>query len=347
MMEQRNELDKSTERFEVSVVEAQSRAEIDTQIATAKHFPRNVQKVYSVALQTVESSRDIAEACFYTLPRGGKNIVGPSVRLAEIMATSWGNLRVKTTIVDEGRDCVICQATCIDLETNVGVSTEVRRRIRDAKGERFNDDLITVTTNAASAIAFRNAVFKVIPGVFVQPIFERARQLAVGRETELDARRAKCVKYFESLGVPSPVLLKHLGKLKVNDIKLEDIEYLLGVQNALKEGETSVEDVFQFTRDGKPMDPASQASGKSTLNEVAEQARAKATAANKPANAAKSEAPPAAEPVPDENGEIPDDGEGLTDEDSAPWDGPRFGEDDDPPAAAPTPATADSEPTLC
>jgi hypothetical protein len=331
-MTERRDIDQTNERFEVSVVEAQSRAEIDIQIATAKHYPRNVQKVYSSALQTVESSREIAEACFYTLPRGGKNIVGPSVRLAEIMATNWGNLRVKTTIVDEGRDSVICQATCIDLETNVGVSTEVRRRITDSKGKRFNDDMITVTTNAASAIAFRNSVFKVIPGVFVQPIFERARQLAVGKETELDSRRAKCVKYFESLGVPATILLKHLGKLKVNDIKLEDIEYLLGVQNALKEGETSAEDVFQFTRDGKPMDPAA-AGGKGSLNEVAEQAKAKAK--TKTPAKAKAEAP--AEPIPDENGEIPDDGEGL---DEIP-----FGDPDEPPSE-PEPANADDPDAL-
>lgn len=43
-----------------------------------------------------------------------------------------------------------------------------------------------------------------------------------------------------------------------------------------------------------------------------------------------------AEPVPDEDGVISDDGEGLTEEDTAPWDGPKFGEDE--------PAT---EPTLC
>lgn len=336
MSQNRRDNDQTTERFEVSVVEAQSRAEIDIQIATAKHYPRDIKKAYSGALQTVETSREIAEVCFYTLPRGGRNIVGPSVRLAEIMATSWGNLRVKTTIVDEGRDSVICQATCIDLETNVGVSTEVRRRITNAKGERFNDDMITTTTNAASAIAFRNAVFKVIPGVFVQPIFERARELAVGKETELDTRRAKCVKYFANLGIPAPVLLKHLGKLKVNDMRLDDIEYLLGIQNALKEQETTVDDVFAMTRDGKPMEPASQAPGKATLNDIAEQARGKSTASKKPG---KAKTKPAVEPEPDENGEIPDSGEGLTEEDTAPWP-----ESDQ---TAPASASDDDEPTLC
>lgn len=336
--ETRRETDQTTERYEVSVVEAQSRAEIDIQITTAKHYPRNIQKVFSSALQTVESSRDIAEACFYTLPRSGRKIVGPSVRLAEIMATNWGNLRVKTTIIDEGQDSVICQATCIDLETNVGVSVEVRRRIRDAKGERFNDDMITVTTNAASAIAFRNAVFKVIPAVFVQPIFERARQLAVGKETELDTRRAKCVKYFESLGVPAPTLLKHLGKLKVNDIKLEDIEYLLGIQNALKEQETTVEDVFELTRDGKPMAPSTTANeGKPSLDDVAAKARASRKQSGKASDPAVATEKP--EPVPDENGEIPDDGDGLTDEDSAPWPDPEFGAEE--------PETDNPEPTLC
>jgi len=261
----------ATEKYEVSVIEAQARADLDIQISTAKHYPRNIQKGFQNALSTVQSSRDIAESCFYTVPRGGKRISGPSVRLAEIMASNWGNLRVKTTIVDEGRDSVVCQASCIDLETNVGVSVEVRRRITTKEGARYGDDMINTTTNAASAIAFRNAIFKVIPAVYVQPIYDAARTLAVGKESDLDERRTRCIKYFESLGVPSTVLLKHLGKMRATDIKLDDIEYLLGIQSALKDGDADQDEIFAYKRDGRPMDDSTQEEKKTTLTDVAEE----------------------------------------------------------------------------
>lgn len=262
-----------TEKYEVSVIEAQARADLDIQITTAKHYPRNIQKGFQNALSTVQSSREIAESCFYTVPRGGKKISGPSVRLAEIMASNWGNLRVKTTIVDEGRDSVVCQASCIDLETNVGVSVEVRRRITNKEGQRYSDDMINTTTNAASSIAFRNAIFKVIPAVYVQPIYDAARVLAVGKESDLDDRRNRCIKYFESLGVPSTVLLKHLGKMKATDIKLDDIEYLLGIQGALRDGDADVDEIFSLKRDGRPMDEAQAEDRKPNLNDVAEEVR--------------------------------------------------------------------------
>ena len=291
------------QRYEVSVVEAQARADLDIQISTAKHYPRNIQKGFQNALSTVQSSREIAESCFYTVPRGGKRISGPSVRLAEIMASNWGNLRVKSTIVDEGRESVVCQASCIDLETNVGVSVEVRRRITKADGTRYNDDGITTTTNAASSIAFRNAIFKVIPAVYVQPIYEAARTLAVGKETDLDERRSKCIKYFESLGVPSVTLLKHLGKMKATDIKLDDIEYLLGIQGALRDGDADQDVIFSMTRDGKPME-GKPSEPPTTLEEVAKAAQRRG---RKPKEEAPAEAekPVDTEPEPEEEEEAP------------------------------------------
>lgn len=265
-----------TEKYEVSVIEAQARADLDIQISTAKHYPRNIQKGFQNALAMAQTSREIAESCFYTLPRGGKRITGPSIRLAEIIQHCWGNIRVKSGCIDETPEYVVCQASAIDLEANVGVSVEVRRRITDKDGNRYNTDVIEKTVNAARAIAERNAIFKVVPMVYVLPIYEAARQLAVGKESDLDERRTRCIKYFESLGVPSTVLLKHLGKMKATDIKLDDIEYLLGIQSALKEGDADQDEIFALTRDGRPMD-GTQAEKKPDLNDVADAATTRRT----------------------------------------------------------------------
>ena len=44
---------------------------------------------------------EVAGSCFYKLSRGGKTIEGPSVRLAEIVASAWGNLKFGARIIDE------------------------------------------------------------------------------------------------------------------------------------------------------------------------------------------------------------------------------------------------------
>ena len=148
-------------------LEALNRSEIDMQIATAKKYPRDIMASINkvVALATVDENT--AEECFYSLKRRGSDgdtfITGPSVRLAEIVAASWGNIRVAAQVVGNDGKFITARGTCIDLETNNAVSVEVQRRICDKYGKTYSEDMQVVTGNAAAAIAFRNAIFKVVP----------------------------------------------------------------------------------------------------------------------------------------------------------------------------------------
>src|SRR6185369_3899928 len=87
------------EVIEISAIEAISRAEIDIQVATAKRYPRQLSKVKSDMMGFATLDQETAEACFYSLPRGGKTIQGPSVRLAEIALSTFGNCRAGTRII--------------------------------------------------------------------------------------------------------------------------------------------------------------------------------------------------------------------------------------------------------
>src|SRR3954451_2190446 len=80
-------------------LDAQTRGEIDIQIATAHRFPRSVKKSLQEALSLATVDEDTAGACGYELPaRAGSDsnepIKGPSIRLAEIFASCWEYLRI-------------------------------------------------------------------------------------------------------------------------------------------------------------------------------------------------------------------------------------------------------------
>ena len=92
-------------------VELSARAEIDIQIATAKQYPRDVMRCLSNVEAMVKMDDELALSCTYKLPRGGKSITGPSVRLAEILASNWGNLRCKTEIVGTDDKTVTARAS--------------------------------------------------------------------------------------------------------------------------------------------------------------------------------------------------------------------------------------------
>ena len=66
-----------------------TKAEIDMQISTAKAFPRSLKNFMDKATSMVTLSEEIAESCIYSLPRGGKNREGVSVRLAEIVSATF------------------------------------------------------------------------------------------------------------------------------------------------------------------------------------------------------------------------------------------------------------------
>ena len=152
---------------------ALTRSEIDVQIATAKQYPRNLARVLGNIETLATMDEEIAGSCFYTLRRQGKVIEGASVRMAEIIASSWGNLRVQARIIGNDGKMITAQGVCHDLESNYAVSAEVKRRITDKNGHTFSEDMQVVTGNAACAIAMRNALFKVVPAALVKKVIDK------------------------------------------------------------------------------------------------------------------------------------------------------------------------------
>ncbi len=231
-----------------------SRAEIDMQISTAKKYPRNIARVKTAMMSIATVDQETAEACFYTVPRGGKSLQGPSVRLAEIALSCYGNVKAGTRIlsVDTGANPhAVIQAVIHDLENNVAYSVEKRRRIVGKwKNEgRPDEDDINLAVNAGSAIAFRDAVFKVVPGALTKAVFEAAKAVAVGDLKSLSATRTKIVERLQKYGATQDRILARLGLQKVEEITLEHVEVLMGLGTALKDGATSLEEAFPPIQD--------------------------------------------------------------------------------------------------
>lgn len=228
----------------VGVVEAQSRAEMAQQSNMARKFRRDFAKVKQAAIMLATLDNETAMSCFYTVPRGGKSVTGPSIRLAEIVAAAWGNLRVTARIVEISSTYLIVQASACDVEVNNIFQSDVRRNIVNKTGQRFNEDMITVTANAAIAIAQRNAIFKVVPGAFVDSIEREVRKYAAGDGKQFQERLGELVKKLEKIGATQPHMRRYLNIEKWADAQPEDLIALVGAFNAIRDGESTVEEVF-------------------------------------------------------------------------------------------------------
>lgn len=236
---------------QADMLQAINRSEIDIQIATAKSYPRDISRSLERIKAIATLDTETAEDCFYALRRGRGNdaqlIEGVSVRLAEIIAGAWGNLRVATRIVGNDGKTITAQAVCHDLETNLAVSLEVKRRITDKNGKTYSDDMQVMTGNAASAIAFRNAVLKIVPPAVTKRVINDIKQVAMGQGLTRETQMQRMADYFAKLGVTQKELLAYLGIKNIIEVTDDMVFELRGLANAIKEGTTTVQETFRAT----------------------------------------------------------------------------------------------------
>lgn len=230
--------------LEVGTLAVLSRAEIDMQVATAHRFPRSITSFLGEAISMVSMDAEIAEECIYALPRDGKTIEGPSARFAEIIVSAWGNSRAGARVVDDQGEFVTAQGVFHDLQKNVAVTYEVKRRIVNREGRRFSADMIGVTANAACSIALRNAVLKGVPKAFWKQVYDKARATIMGDFETLPNRRAAAIKEFSKFGVTPEKIFAKLEVKGEDDITLEHIVVLRGMVTALRDGDSTPEEMF-------------------------------------------------------------------------------------------------------
>ena len=239
-------------------MDAIEKANVDVQVATAKQFPRNVTRAIQNSIVMATIDPETAQMMRYALPRGGKPITGPSVHLAKLIVSNWGNVRAEAKVVQITDSQVVSRGTCWDLENNVATAIEVRRNIKGKNGQRFSDDMITVVGNAANSIAFRNAVFSVIPKAVTDKVYRAAQECITGDlsdEAKLLQKRTNCLKFFnDEYGITEEEVIKLCGKQTVNQIKADEIALMLGIYQSLKDGDTTVEEVMEPIRKEKKKD---------------------------------------------------------------------------------------------
>ena len=226
------------------------------QLEAAHRWPRKVDRFLAEAIALATVDKETAQSCMYTLPPrvggDGKAIVGPSVRLAEMCASSWGNLHTGARVIDETDKEIIAQAVAWDLEKNLRVSIEVQRGILTSsyKGQpprKYGADMIRVTGMAAISIALRNAIFRVIPRALINTVYDAActEAVAIKGDPKFDADQKRIVGYFiDKWKVSLPRLLVQVSAESLEAMTREQLITLAGIGTAIKNGERTIEDAF-------------------------------------------------------------------------------------------------------
>jgi hypothetical protein len=226
---------------------ALARAEIDTQISTARAYPRSVGTALNDMIGMATMNPVIAEDCIYAVPRGGKTIRGPSIRFAEIARAAWGNCRdgARVTHVDRLEKFVECEAMFHDLQSNIATTSTVRRKIELKKGRTTIDDDMTQLAGAAGmSIARRNAILGGMPRFVWQQAVDAVEKAIRGDIKTLGERRDRAIAYFAKTGIGIERLLKAVNKPTPEDLDLDDLMTMTGWRTAIQHGDSTLDEIF-------------------------------------------------------------------------------------------------------
>lgn len=221
-----------------------NKSEIEQQVDIAKKYPRNIDKFRKTLDQYACLNPAVATSMFYSLPRAGKQIVGPGVRMAETLLTCWGNSRAGLRIIGERGDVAVAQGLFFDCENNVGIAIEAQRRITDKDNRKFNQDMIVTTGNAAASVGYRNAIIRGVPRAMWWDIYEKAKNVAVGKAESFVQQVMEAVEAFSKQGVTQVNLLNFLNCPSIRDINGDHILLMRTVFKEIANGDKTIEEVF-------------------------------------------------------------------------------------------------------
>ncbi len=222
-------------------------AEVQSALVIAKRFPRDEAKAFE-SIMAACSRPAFADEALYAFPRGGETVSGPSIRFAEMLAASWGNLEYGIRELSRKDGISEMQAWCWDQQTNVrSVQNFTVRHVRDTRqGQKpLTDerDIYELTANQGSR-RLRARILAIIPHDVQEAAIRATKATLEGNAQEPMADRVrKVVAAFAKLGVGVELLEKRLGK-KLTEALPEDFAALTQIRNSMKDGMSKASDWF-------------------------------------------------------------------------------------------------------
>lgn len=219
--------------------------EVQAAMVVAKRFPRNEDAAISRILRACKRP-SLASRAMYEYPRGGENVSGPSIRLAESIAQNWGNIDFGIMELEQKNGESTVMAYCWDLETNtretkVFTVPHIRSTRKGSIALTDPRDIYEMVANQG-ARRLRSCILGIIPGDVVDAAVAECEKTLTA-EKDLPQRIANTVKAYEALGVPVEELERVIG-CKVEAFTVQAVVRLGKMYNAISEGRSDISRFF-------------------------------------------------------------------------------------------------------
>lgn len=241
----------------VAIESQRAVAEARGKLIIAKWFPRDPIACYAKIMESCQRA-DFAGDAFFSYPRSGKTVEGPTIRFAEELARCWGNVEygIKELSRDDGKSEM--QAYAWDTETNtLSVQNFTNPHLREVKGKMValtsERDIYELNANMA-ARRLRARILAVLPSYIVEEAIKECKNTIAGKnDTPLIDRVNKMVTMFKKFGVSAAQIEKRLGR-PIDTMSKDDLVDYTGIYNSLKSGMTKPGDWFTTAAEPSELD---------------------------------------------------------------------------------------------
>lgn len=232
-------------------------AEVQARVFLAKQFPRN-QANAAERILTACQRPGLALSAIYSYPRGGTNVTGPSIRLAEEIVRSWGNIDYGWNELERDSRSATVRAYAWDLETNAykQIIFAVPLRRTTKKGVTPLTDERDIYEHLANHAArrMRNCVLALIPDDVVDSAVEQCEKTQQSNVQVTPERISDMLKVFNSIGI-SKAQIEDRFQRKIESIPPAQFVSLQRIYTSIRDGMSKPSDWFEPEDNGKETAP--------------------------------------------------------------------------------------------
>ena len=232
----------------VAIESSKAIQEVQASLIIAKRFPRDEMSAYNKVMNACKRP-GLAEVSTYTYSRGGTEISGASIRLAEAIAQYWGNIGFGWEEIERKNGKSTIKAYCWDKETNTVREQifSVNHLISTKKGNKVLTDERDIYENNANMAArrMRSCILALIPGDVVEAAVAQCEETLKIKTDITPDRIKKMLETFAKYDVTQAMIEKRIQR-NISALTPAQFVDLGKIANSMKDGMSVAKDWFEF-----------------------------------------------------------------------------------------------------
>jgi len=231
--------------------------ENNTQMAISVQRPRKEADILSASLKELELYPSMAREALYVKPVGKddtgtmKSVEGLSIRAAESIANRWTNSAYGCELVSEDDESALIAGVFLDYENNTRhvVQARVSKFYKKRNGQvvQHTPDRFDTVIKANQSKVLREVILRSLPAGLKKEYENKVRRIL--KADSITNIRNSLMERIETLNISVELIETCRGKA-IKDMKKEELTEIVGLTNAIRDGEVSINEAFPVKKAG-------------------------------------------------------------------------------------------------